>query len=305
MSSHPNPFSIGIDIGGTKMLGCLFAGDQRAPVDTRLAQTAHADGGAAVLRQAADMAGDLIAAAPGAIGPIGVALPELVDKRGQPASAWSFDWRGLDIDEAFAGTPVHLESDVRAAAFAESLYSELAGLDPLLYVTWSTGIAYTIVIGGRPYAGANGYALHFTGSDLLTACGECGALTPFNLELWASGRALGERYSAARGQSGLTALELMKAAATDRKAASMVDEAVSSVASYVGQLINILDPAGLVIGGGIGTRPDIFERLQNRLRSYIWAETARDLPICRSSLEGRAAAIGAVLLAARKTGASE
>ena len=295
-------FAIGIDIGGTKMFGCLFGDNERSPVDSRLAATAHAEGGEAVLRQAADMARSLIAVAPGSVETIGVALPELVDNRGQPASAWSFDWRGLDIADAFAGAPVHLESAVRAAAYAESRHSDLAGADPLLYVTWSTGIASTLVIGGQPYAGANGYALNFAGSELITACQNCGSLTPFNLEMWASGRLLGERYSAARGQAGLTARDLMDAAKTDDAAFRMVDDAVSSVASYIGQLINILDPAALVIGGGIGTRAEVFERLRVRIRQHIWAGTARDLPVHSSNLDGKAAAIGAVLLAGRQAG---
>jgi len=294
-------FSIGIDIGGTKMFGCLFDDNTQSPVESRLAATAHAEGGQAVLCQAAEMAGSLKAAAPGAVDLIGVALPELVNNGGQPASAWNFDWRDLDIAEAFAGTPVHIESDVRAAAYAECRQSELAGADPLLYVTWSTGIASTLVIGGCPYKGANGYALNFAGSDLVTACEKCGSLTPFNLELWAGGRLLGKRFSAARGHSNLSARDLMDAAATDATASKIVNDAISSVASYIGQLINILDPAALVIGGGIGTRTEVFEQLQVLIRQYIWAISARDLPVHRSNLDGRAAAMGAVMLAGQQS----
>jgi glucokinase len=296
-NSAPHAPSIGIDIGGTKMLGCLFGENPAEPLASIVRPTERKNGGQAVLQQAAKLVAELQAKASGPVSKIGVALPELVDKDGKPASAWNFDWRGLDV----AGTlgvdcPVHLESDVRAAAYAESQLSNLKSYDPFLYVTLSTGIAHTLVINGKPYSGARGYALHFSGSDLVTECQNCKTMSPFNLELFAGGRALGERYSHAKKNPDVTARDLFDSYASDPVANRMVDDAVSALASYLGQLINTLDPAALVIGGGIGTRPDVFERLDVLIREFIWSDGARDLPINSSKLNGNAAAIGAVLL---------
>lgn len=294
----PNLPKIGIDIGGTKMRGCLFTDDLAAPVASITWPTDRNSGGSAVLQLTAKLVAQLQAKAGGSIEKIGIALPELVDNAGKLASAWNFDWRDLDIRGALAvDCPVHLESDVRAAAYAESQLSDLRSYDPFLYITLSTGLAHTLVINGKPYVGARGYALHFSGGNLVSQCKTCETMSPFNLELFAGGRALGERYAQATGKADATSRDMFDAYESDPVARRMTDDALSALASYFGQLINTLDPAALMIGGGIGTRPDVFARLDVLIREFIWSDDVRDLPIRPSKLDGNAAAIGAVLLA--------
>ncbi|MGF6175236.1 ROK family protein [Ensifer sp. 4252] len=300
MSQH----AIGIDVGGTKTKACLVRLADGAVVAERTEATPCQAGGRAVL----ELVGVLAVAmeAEGKVrnletAGLGLCLPELVTRDGEPASAWNFDWRDLDYRQHLGrfGT-VHIDSDVRAAAFAEGWIGAGVDADPFVYVTISTGLSHSLVIGGTPYAGARGFAIHFSGSDIVAFAGE-GQDQPVrhNLELFAGGKALGERYGRLIGRPGTTALQLFEAEVYDPKAARMVGDALLSLASYLGQLVNTLDPEILILGGGIGGDPSVNERLASLTRPFIWADGARDLPIIRSVLGDTACAVGVAALANR------
>ena len=67
---------------------------------------------------------------------------------------------------------------------------------------WAAGISYSLVIDGEPYAGANGYAIHFANSPLTARCDSCGAVSAPLVEELASGPGLAARFAALGGQSG-------------------------------------------------------------------------------------------------------
>lgn len=297
-------YTVGIDVGGTKTKSCLVRCADGAVLSERIEPTPCARGGKAVLdlvrMLAADMHGEAKSLVGGASG-LGVCVPELVTNAGEPASNWNFDWRDLDFRTPLAvHGPLHLESDVRAAAFAEGWIGAGRGSNVLLYVTISTGLSHTLVIAGRPYAGARGFAIHFSGSDLVAFTGENrDREIRHNLEIFASGKALGERYGALTGSPGATARDLFAAEQKDPLAARMIGEALLSLSSYLGQLINILDPDRVVIGGGIGGDPAINRRLAGLTRQFIWAEAARDLPIMAGALGENACSIGVAAMAHR------
>lgn len=294
--------AIGIDVGGTKTKACIIRLSDGAVIAERTEATPCQSGGGAVLDLVCGLA-EAMQARSGeeriAIAALGICLPELVTREGEPASAWNFDWRSLDYRarlSAFA--PFHIDSDVRAAAFAEGWMGAGKGIDPFVYVTISTGLSHSLVIGGAPYEGARGFAIHFSGSDLVAFDAD-GREVRHNLELFAGGKALGERYGALTGAPNTSALTLFEAEAADPQAAQMVSGALLSLASYLGQLINTLDPAVLVLGGGIGSDPKVTPRLAALTRGFIWADGARDMPIVPSLIGDTACALGVAALAAR------
>lgn len=294
--------AIGIDVGGTKTKACIVRLSDGAVVAERTEATSCQSGGGAVLDLVCDLAAAMQARA-GAEGidvdALGICLPELVTRGGEPASAWNFDWRGLDYRSRLGVfAPLHIDSDVRAAAFAEGWMGAGKGVDPFVYVTISTGLSHSLVIGGTPYEGARGFAIHFSGSDIVAFDAD-GREVRHNLELFAGGKALGERYGALTGNPNSSALTLFEAQATDPRAADLVAGALLSLASYLGQLINTLDPAVLVLGGGIGSDPEVTPRLAALTREFIWADGARDMPIVPSLIGDTACAIGVAALAAR------
>lgn len=298
-------WAIGVDVGGTKTKACLVRIADGAVLIEKMRATPCAEGGAAVLDLVVAMAAETQREAGeltrGEACPVGVCLPELVSNEGEPESAWNFEWRGLDYRTPLSAFgPVYLESDVRAAAFAEGWIGAGGNADIFVYVTLSTGMSHTLVIGGKPYGGARGFAIHFAGAELVAWSGPDQDIeVRQNIEVFASGKGLGERYGALVGDPNATARQLIEAAAADPRAGKILENSLLSIASYLGQLVNILDPSLMVIGGGIGSNPEINERLGELTRPFIFADLARDLPIVPAMLGDKACAIGVAALAHR------
>ena len=304
MADAGDAYAIGVDVGGTKTKACLVRIADGAVLIEKTRPTPCAEGGAAVLDLVVAMAagiqreaGELTRTAC----PVGVCLPELVSNEGEPGSAWNFEWRGLDYRTPLSVFgPVYIESDVRAAAFAEGWIGAGRDADIFVYVTLSTGMSHTLVIHGKPYGGARGYAIHFAGAELVAWTGPDKEIeVRQHIEVFASGKGLGERYGALIGKPDATARDLIEAAGSDPRAKKLLENSLLSIASYLGQLINILDPRIMVIGGGVGSNPAVNKHLGELTRPFIFADLARGLPIVPAVLGDNACAIGVAALAYR------
>ncbi|MBL8578322.1 MAG: ROK family protein [Mesorhizobium sp.] len=298
-------YAVGVDVGGTKTKACLVAMETGDVLIERTRPTECERGGTAVLDLVVAMAteiqreaGEIIR---GEVCPVGVCLPELVSNEGEVGSGWNFEWRGLDYRKPLSiFGPPYIESDVRAAAFAEGWIGSGRNADIFVYVTLSTGMSHTLVVNGKPYGGARGFAIHFAGSELVAWAGENKDIeVRQHIEVFASGKGMGERYGKLIGNPNASARDLFEAAKSDAGARLLVDNSLLSIASYLGQLINILDPSMMVIGGGIGGNQEINAKLGELVRPFIFADTARALPIVPAALGDNASAIGVAALASR------
>jgi glucokinase len=260
----------GIDAGGTKLAAGLV--DVRAGTVLRRCQrpSEPARGGAAILADCVALARE---ASAGQAAGVGLGVPELVSAGGQITSAANWDWRGRDLAAAFAGVPVHVESDVRAAALAEARFGAGRGQPSFIYLSIGTGVSHALVAGGEPWRGARGNAI-VVGAPLV--------------ELSASGAALAARAGRARAEEVL-------ASAAD---ADLVEEVAAVLAGELARLVNALDPAAVIIGGGLGLNPEFRQCLTALARRDIYAPDTRELDILPAGLGADAGIIGAALAAA-------
>ena len=277
-----------------------------------------ARGSAAVLDTTVDLARRLAACgrADGArVAAIGVGVPELVAPDGTITSAHLLPWSAAGVREALAagdgaGSPdgergapdgagaVWVDSDVRCAALAEARFGAGRPYDLFVYVTIGTGIAFSFVQGGVPYAGARGHA------HLLLASGAPGSAfepadanpvpvesggpagQPPLLETVAAGPALVREFRAAGGRCGDDARDVLAAAAAgDAKAVAVVRTAGAAAGSGIALLVNAFDPEAVVVGGGLGLAAgDYWSAALAVARRLTWAPQSRDLPIVRAGL---------------------
>jgi glucokinase len=305
-------WAIGLDVGGTKMAAGLVALPSGMVVGRQIVRTAAQRGGEAVLADALALVEGLLgeAAARGlAVAGIGVGVAELVDLEGRVRSAATIEWRDMAVQAAFERlAPAVVESDVRAGALAEAISGAGRDYGTFVYVTVGTGISYSLVQEGRPYAGARGNALVLSSGALTTTCPRCGTTTDFVLEEFAAGPALVARYNAAR-QSGAPAGGaaagparkarqaqdvLAAAGAGDGAAMAVVRSAGEALGNSVGFLINVLDPQAVVVGGGLGLAGGLYwTSFVEATRAHIWAEETRNLAILPAALGTDAGLIGA------------
>jgi glucokinase len=294
------PAVLGIDVGGTKIAAGVVDPAVGEIVRSETIATGAERGGAAVLSDAVDLAGRMIAAAGRRIVRIGVGVPQLVDNEGRIRSAYNFDWTELPVRERLSAlAPTTIESDVRAAARAEARFGAGKGRRTFAYVTIGTGVSYCLVIGGRPHAGANGFAIHFASSALHVPCGACGHVNAPVVEEIASGRAVADTFARKTGRSIAGASEVLTAAeGGDVTAIEILDSAASQLGPLIALVVNMLDPQVIVLGGGLGLAAGRYrDRLIAVTRAHIWAESCRGLPIVPATLGTDAGLIGAALAA--------
>ena len=263
--------ALGIDVGGTKIAAGIVDPVTGRVLGQRRVPTRPERGGAAVLGDCADLAAEL---GEGHL-PVGIALCELVDLGGRPASADTIDWRGVDVGAAIGAPRVVVESDVRAAALAEARFGAGAGASPFLFAIVGTGASVCLVLEGRPYVGAHGEAV---------------VLGAPPVERVASGPALARAAGLARAEDVLA----------DPAYAPLVEEAADALAGTLAVLVNALDPALVVLGGGLGTEPAFRDLVERRVRARVAYPRTPPLPVVPSRLGADGGLVGAALCASAR-----
>jgi glucokinase len=329
--------ALGLDVGGTKILGVAIdasgtiVGEVREPTPRR----ALAGAAGRLEAQDADALAELVesmlvrlearvATARGGVGAArravaaGVGMPGLVDDAGSvrfspnlPASA------GLALGprlEAALGLPVVVENDATCAAMGELAHGALRGVRHGLVLTLGTGIGGGIVVDGRPYRGAHGFAGEVghmvvdPGGPPCT-CGRRGCL-----ERYASGSGLGRlaREAALGGRLG-TVVELAggdpeavraehvtrAAAEGDPGALEVLGELARWLALGIANLVAVLDPEVVVLGGGLAQAGErLLAPTRAQLAAMLEGAASRPpVPLVLAALEERAGAVGAAVLA--------
>lgn len=295
-------FAIGIDVGGTKIAAGLVELEEGRLIDRIELATPLGQGAAAIvdaITEAARRMEETARVSDMKSAGIGLGLPELVRLDGTPASDWIADWKGHDLQGALAQFgPVRVDSDVRLAALAELRYGHGRELPSFIFISAGTGLSCAVVRDGVIQRGAHGFAIHFASSDLVSIDPVTGQHVSFNLEGFASGLGMSRVYEARTGAA-MTARRIIEGEAGPA-GVQLLDEATTALASSIGQLINLIDPDGVVIGGGLGTSEPYFTRLRAKVPAHIWARECRALPLLPSALHVTAGIIGAAALHAAK-----
>ena len=289
----PSPVVLGIDFGGTKIATavCDLRGRRLATrvIDAEPARGARAAfsrgvrDGRALLAEAANerpLAGVGVATF-GIPSEDGVALAPAID-------GWEDIAMGRELREAFAGTPVTMATDVKAAALAEARWGALAGADPGVYLNLGTGLAAAIVTGGIVLAGANGAAGEI-GYNLrqLADVGDAGYVP---LEEAVSGRAL----AALTGRSAAEAF----ATGADARLAAIADQFTAELAFHVVNLAICIDPVRIAVGGGM-TRS--WDRIRPQLEAALDAAAPYRPELVLADFPFDAPLMGALALAVEAT----
>lgn len=306
--------TVGLDLGGTKILGVLVDASGAVVAQDRIATPTTAD---ALIDGLGALAESL--AGGDAIDAVGVGAAGMITLDGAVtygpnvvAFRQGFPLRALLHERV--GLPVAVDNDANAAAWGEVVHGAVAGVHDALVITLGTGIGAGIVTDGRPYRGAHGYAAEVGHFQVLENGPMCACGVPGHWEAMASGTALGRmaREAAAAGRLA-AAVDLAGGGpetvrgehvadavrAGDGDALALLTEYAGWVAVGLAGLINILDPEVIVIGGGL---IEMGETLLGPIRDAFWrgveAPTLRErVDIVAASLGVEGGAIGAAALA--------
>jgi len=247
---------------------------------------------------------------------IGISLPGMVKgKEGLGETYFNFgDAPAREILSRRFNKPVHIEHDLEAMAFGERWFGAAKEVDNALCVNIGWGLGLGIIIDGEVYYGENGYAGEFGHIQVvqdgeLCYCGKRGCL-----ETVASGRAITQiaRERIAKDATTIMTKEqhlridqidaeaVLKAASLgDQFSIEILEEAGRHLGAGIGILINLMNPALIILGGGVATAsPLLLESVRAGAMKHSLVNLNRDVKFVISRLGNKAGALGvAVYLA--------
>jgi len=292
-------FVVGIDLGGTKLHAALATTEGRV-VAERTEPTEQTDP-RSVLTQLErtvrmlcsdfDISLDRLIAT--GIGGAGVPNGETASFDLAPSLGGVETVRLVDELESRLGHPVVLENDVNVAALGELAEGIGRERDNFVFISVGTGIGMGIVIDGRLVRGSRGRAgeigyLPFGADPLDSANHRRGPL-----EEMVAGHMIADHYHARTTQSIGTRAVFERARAGDADAIAAIDYEAEWLARAIVAVDVVINPAAFVLGGGIGSQPEIL----TLVRPWLDRLGVSGLDVRQSQLAEAAPIVGAVRLA--------
>jgi glucokinase len=296
-----------VDVGGTTIKAAIVDGAGRVRREVRR-PTPAARGPEAVIAELQAVVSELSEPAAGdgrEVRAVAVVVPGIVDAAaGRAEFSANLGFRGVplrDLIESAAGLPTVLDHDVRAAGVAELTVGIGHDVGDHLLAVIGTGISGVIHAAGRPVRGAGGIAGELGHVPVAPGgrpcpCGQRGCL-----ERYAAAPAIARRYAELGGEAGVSAREVAARRGRDPAADRAWREAVEALAIAFATCTMLLDPAMIILAGGLsGAGDGLLEPVTAELAARV---TWRDPPPVRlSPLGARAGLVGAAVLAWRLAG---
>jgi fructokinase len=182
------------------------------------------------------------------------------------------------------GREVRCANDANCLAVSEATDGAGAGRHVVFAVILGTGCGGGIAVDGRVHSGSNGVAGEWGHNTLpwmrpeeypgpACYCGRNGCL-----ETWISGTGLEADYKRATGNDAKGPEIIARSGAGEPAAVAAFDRFEDRLARGLAQLINLLDPDVIVVGGGASQIPRLYQEVPARLRGYVFGKEA-DTPI--------------------------
>ena len=312
---------LGVDLGGTKVLA-LAARADGTTLASAVAETPSQKSAGRIVAVMAETARAAMAQAgldTDAITGVGVASAGAIDARAgtlvhAPQLPTMSNTPVAAMLSQRIGMSVVIGNDANLAALGEHRYGAGKGMHDLVFLTISTGIGAGIIIDGELFTGSVGSAGE-VGHMTVDAHGPLGLSTmPGALESLCSGAALAriatERVAAGERSSmgsslddanrrRLTARDVFAACRTgDALAQSIIADAVVHLGAGLTNVVNLLNPGKIIIGGGLATEWDAYIAPAVALmREQSFAGIGKLTPVVPPALGPEAGALGAVALA--------
>jgi glucokinase len=309
--------TLGVDLGGTKVLTALVDADGRVltshkrPTDARYGPEAVIADVVACVR---DCLGDAADRATG----LGIGVAGQVDTgTGTVSYAPNLGWQNVALGDALASAvdlPVVVANDVRAAAVGEWQHGSGAGTRDLVALFVGTGIGGAVVADGNLLEGSLSAAGEL-GHTMLVADGRaCHCPNTGCLEAYAAGWAIAERARDAVRIDPFEGAALVALAGSvdditaehvtalcrdgDALAFRIVDETGRYLAAGATGLVNAFNPEIVVFGGGvIEALPEMVSVVREHVHRFALPASRNAVRIEHASLGGSAGVVGAAALA--------
>jgi len=291
-------YRIGIDLGGTKIEGVILDPTGKEITRKRI-PTEREHGYQHILNRLKSVHDELVAIIPGEPTTFGIGTPGAISPRtgllknsntvcmnGQPVKA--------DL-EKLLGRKIEIQNDANCFAMAEALLGAGQGKKLVFGVIIGTGCGGGIVYNGVVFTGRQAIAGEWGHMSIdpqgpLCYCGQRGCT-----ETYISGGGLEARYVEKYGVSRPLKDVEREYFAGDPRAVEFMQEFFNRFGRAIANLIDILDPDVIVLGGGVSKFSAIYTEGVAAVRRYVFTDEL-ETPIVQHKLGDSAGVLGAALV---------
>lgn len=211
---------------------------------------------------------------------------------------------GARLSDALDGLTVFVDRDTAMAAIAEGAAGAARGARDFVYVTVSTGLGGSIVSGGRMLRGASNTAGEIghwpvgfqidVSRDAAADIPRCGCGSFGCAESFAAGRNMADAYGVADA-----ALVFDAADRGDQRAIAIVERAERALANLAVGLVNVLNPALIVVGGSVAENQPahVLDPMRRAIAERAFRAPAAAVRLVPAALGADVGMLGAVFAA--------
>lgn len=306
-------YVIGIDLGGTK-INAAVSDNQGTIISQKIIKTEANLGEISVLNKIIGIIDDLLREnvyIKDEIKAIGIGSPGPLDpKKGIIIRTPNLPFINFNlvqpIKEKF-NLPVFLDNDCNAAAIGEYYFGAGKETTDMIYVTISTGVGAGAILDGRIYRGKHGNALEFGHTTIIEGGPRCNCGNYGDVEVLSSGTAITRQArekikegaeTSLRKYENPTAYEVyLESKNGDKVSSEILCKSFNYFGTGIANIINMLDPEMIVIGGGVSNVGNIlFDKVWEVVRKRS-LNKGIGVEILPAKLGQNAGVLGAVGLA--------
>lgn len=274
-----NKYKCGIDLGGTKIEGVALDTQEHNKILFRERIPTMADKGYSVVLNQIKTMVELFEQKLGSkVQALGLGTPGRLD----PESQLIKNSNSVCLNEKpmlkdltdLLGIPVKIENDANCFAVSEASYIRSNGgadAEIIFGIIMGTGVGGGLVVNGQVVTGLHGIGGEWGHNFLDESGGKCYCGRTGCVETILSGPALEKYYNSLTGNK-LKLKEIVKQAAakSDEAAVKTLDRLHKYFGKATAHLINVLDPAYVVIGGGVGNIDSLYTTGAAETEKYVF-----------------------------------
>jgi glucokinase len=304
MKKVKNFYTVGIDVGGTKISCCVGSFDNPEVLIESYDVTSPS-GGFKVVEQVIENIQKLVPRTiieKHLLKGIGIGIPGVVDFfSGRVVWAPNIKgWKNIPLGKIINSkfnVPVYVENDVDTAAVGEYYLGVNMKYKNMLFIAIGTGIGCGIIIDGKLYRGSHNVAGAIGWTILGKEGMNCQYKTCGHLEEIFSGSSFDKLAKKLFGEEINSTILFELYRKKNKKAIEVLDNALLYLGMAIANIISFFDPEVVVIGGGVGENTDIIiPKIKQVVKKYSQPYIANKVKILPSSLKNKAGLYGAMWL---------
>ncbi len=284
---------IGIDLGGTKT-ECILLDDNFEVIEKKRIPTPK-DDYYAIIKSIVSLVKELKKKTNDVT--IGICTPGAISKKTgliKNSNTQCLIGKPLKEDlEKYLNQKISMENDANCFAMAEAKIGIAKDYNVVFGVIMGTGVGGGIVMNGKLHSGRTNIAgewghhiLHQNGKNCY--CGKKGCV-----ETYLSGPSLEKRWSDLTGKT--ESLTHILKNSNDENASQWKKEFLDNFGAALANVIDILDPDVIVLGGGVSNVPFLYDEGRDAIYDKVFSDLI-DTPILKNQLGDSAGVYGACLL---------